>query len=145
MSTSEEGGNRKRARQDRSSRLRTFFIHESLCRAARSRVSMTRQKSHSFKGRMLLLGHEPKMEMRHALHQRQKVGAVGPSGSLDCRDDSFQDRAKLGTLCLRRLAKIQKMTSGSDDDCSRIGLLQRSVLHDEMLSFEDVAARRQSD
>jgi hypothetical protein len=92
----------------------------------------------------LLLGHEPKVEVRRALHQRQEIDSVGSSGKLDRWHESFQDRTELGTLIRSHLAEIQEMPSGFDDNCSRIGHLYRGVLYEEVLAFDKVALRRRT-
>jgi hypothetical protein len=51
----------------------------------------------------------------------------------------MEDRTELGTLGWRHLTEIQEMPPGLDDDRSRAGLLQRCVLYEEMLAFDDVA------
>ena len=51
----------------------------------------------------------------------------------------MEDRTELGTLGWRHVAEIQKMPPGLDDDRSCTGLLQRGVLDEEVLAFDDVA------
>ena len=81
------------------------------------------------------------MEVGHMLHRRQEINSVGSSGGLERRDESFQDRTEFGTLSRSHLAKIQEMSSGFDDYRSRIGQLQRGVLNEKVLPFDDVAPR----
>ena len=100
---------------------------------------MARQVGDPQKASLLFLGDEPQVEVRHALHQRQEIDSVGASGNLERRDESFQDRTELGTFSRSHLAKIQEMSSGFDDYRSRIGQLQRGVLYEKMLPFDDVA------
>jgi hypothetical protein len=88
---------------------------------------------------LLLLGHEPKVEVRHMLVQRKEIDSVGSGDSFDRRDESFHDRTELGTLSRSPVAKIQKMSSGFDDYRPRIGHLKRGVLYKEVLPFDDVA------
>jgi len=51
-----------------------------------------------------------------------------------------EDRAEFGTLGWRHLAEIQEVPPSLDDDSSRTGRLQRGVLDEEVLAFDDVAA-----
>jgi hypothetical protein len=120
------------------------LARDRFCRALRGRDRTTCQVRHPPKASLLLLGHEPKMEVRHALHQRQEIDSVGSRDNLERRDESFQDRTEFGTLSQRHLAKIQQMSSGFDDYRSRIGQLQRAVLYEKVLPFDDVAPRRGS-
>jgi hypothetical protein len=48
---------------------------------------------------------------------------------------------ELGKLGRIHLAEIQEMPPGFYDDRSCTGLLQRGVLGDEVLAFDDIAAR----
>lgn len=56
----------------------------------------------------------------------------------------MEDRTELGTLGWRHLTEIQEMPPGLDDDRSCTGLLQRGVLDEEVLAFDDVAPRPRS-
>jgi hypothetical protein len=51
----------------------------------------------------------------------------------------MEDRTELGTLGWRHLTEIQEMPPGLDDDRSCTGRLQRGVLDQEVLAFDDVA------
>ena len=51
----------------------------------------------------------------------------------------MEDRTEFGTLGWRHLTGIQEMPPGLDDDRSSTGLLQRGVLDEEVLAFDDVA------
>ena len=51
----------------------------------------------------------------------------------------MEDRTEFGTLGWRHLTGIQEMPPGLDDDRTCTGLLQRGVLDEEVLAFDDVA------
>jgi hypothetical protein len=51
----------------------------------------------------------------------------------------MDDRTELGKLGRSHLTEIQEMPPGLDDDRSCTGRLQRGVLDEEVLSFDDVA------
>ena len=78
--------------------------------------------------------------MRRALHNRQQIDALDSRGSLDRRNEPMDDRTELGKLGRSHLTEIQEMPPGLDDDRSRAGRLQRGVLDQEVLAFDDVAA-----
>lgn len=69
-----------------------------------------------------------------ALHQRQEIDAPDPGGRLDRRNEPMKDRTEFGTLGRRHLTEIQQMPPGLDDDRSRTGRLQRSVLDEVFIS-----------
>jgi hypothetical protein len=79
------------------------------------------------------------MEVRRALHNRQEIDALDPRGRLDRRNEPMDDRTELGKLGRSHLTEIQEMPPGLEDDRSCTGLLQRSVLCEEVLAFDDVA------
>jgi hypothetical protein len=79
------------------------------------------------------------VEVGRALHHGQVIDALNPGGSLDRRNEPMEDRTELGTLGWRHLTGIQEIPPGLDDDRSRTGLLQRGVLGEEVLAFDDVA------
>jgi hypothetical protein len=79
------------------------------------------------------------VEVGRALHHRQEIDALDPGGSLDRRDEPVQDRAERGKLGRSHLAEIQEMPPRFDDYRSCTGLLQRGVLREEVLAFDDVA------
>ena len=54
----------------------------------------------------------------------------------------MEDRTEFGTLGRRHLTEIQEMPPGLDDDRSCTGLLQRGVLGEEVLAFNDVTPGR---
>jgi hypothetical protein len=82
------------------------------------------------------------MEVRRALHNRQEIDALDPRGRLDRRNEPMDDRTELGKLGRSHLTEIQEMPPGLEDDRSRTRLLQRSVLCEEVLAFDDVAPGR---
>jgi hypothetical protein len=89
------------------------------------------------------------VEVGRALHHGQVIDALNPGGSLDRRNEPMQDRTEFGTLGWRHLTEIQEMPPGLGNYRSCTGLLQRGVLDEEVLAFDDVApgmgASRSSD
>jgi hypothetical protein len=79
------------------------------------------------------------MEVGHSLHQRQEVDALDSRGGLDRRNEPMQKGTELGTFGWRHFTEIQQMPPSLDDDRSCAGGLQRGVLDEEMLTFDDVA------
>jgi hypothetical protein len=106
--------------------------------------ALLRQVFHSSKRSLVLLGHEPEMEMGHSLHQRQEADALDSWRSLDRRNEPMEKRAELDTFSRRHLTEVQQMPPGFDDDCACARGFQRSALDEEVLIFDDVApwARR---
>jgi hypothetical protein len=98
-----------------------------------------RQVVHSSKVSLILLRHEPEVEVGRALHYRQVVDALNPGGRLDRRDEPVQDRTDLGKLGRGHITEIQEMPPGFEDDRSRAGLLQRGMLGEEVLVLDYVA------
>jgi hypothetical protein len=96
---------------------------------SRRRSTTPRQVGHTPKPAPLLLGHDPHVEARSALHQRPETEPVGPGSQLDCRNKSIQDRTELGTFRWSHLAKVQKMPSGLDDDRPPVGRLLGWNIH----------------
>jgi hypothetical protein len=80
------------------------------------------------------------VEVGRALHNRQEIDALDIRGRLDRRNEPMEDRAELGALGWRHITEIQEMPPGLDDDRSCAGLLQRGVLDEEVLAFDDVAS-----
>src|SRR3984885_6929129 len=110
------------------------------CLAVRGRKrGLLRQVGHSPKFSLVLPRYEPEVEVRRALHHGQVVDALDPRGRLDPRNEPVQDRTEFGTLGGRHLPEVQEMPPGLDDDRSGTGLLQRGVLREEALAFDDVA------
>jgi hypothetical protein len=81
------------------------------------------------------------MEVGRSLHQRQEVDALDFSGSLDRRNEPMEKGTELGTFGWRHFTEIQQMPPSLDDDRSCAGRLQRRVLDEEVLTFDDVATR----
>lgn len=82
-------------RLERSSDL----LGHRLCRAERGRQrGLVGQVGHSSKVSLVLLRHEPEMEVRCSLHQGQEVGALDSGGRLDRRNEPMEDGAELGAL-----------------------------------------------
>lgn len=82
-------------RLERSSDL----LGHRLCRAERGRQrGLLGQVGHSSKVSLVLLRHEPEMEVRCSLHQGQEVGALDSGGRLDRRNEPMEDGAELGAL-----------------------------------------------
>jgi len=79
------------------------------------------------------------MEVRRALHNGQEIDALNPCGSLNRRNKPMDDRTELGKLGRSHLTEIQEMPPGLEDDRSCTGLLQRTVLCEEVFAFDDVA------
>jgi hypothetical protein len=79
------------------------------------------------------------VEVGRALHHGQEVDALDPGDSLDRRNEMVEDRTEFGTLGRCHLTEVQEMPPGLDDDRSCAGLLQRGVLGEEVLAFDDVA------
>ena len=80
------------------------------------------------------------MEVRGALHQRQQVDALDSCGRLDSRNESMDKGTELGQFSWRHLTEVQQMPPRLHDDRPCAGRLQRGVLDEEVLTFDDVAA-----
>jgi hypothetical protein len=79
------------------------------------------------------------VEVGRALHNRQEIDALDPRGRLDRRNEPMGGRTELGQLGRSHVTEVQEMPPGLEDDRSRAGLLQRGVLGEEVLAFDDVA------
>jgi hypothetical protein len=122
--------------------LLPYLARHRFCLAVGGRKRrLLRQVGHSPEFSLVLPRYEPEVEVRRALHHGQVVDALDPRGRLDRRDELVEDRTEFGTLGWRHLTEVQEMPSGLDDDRSGAGLLQRGVLGEEVLAFDDVAPR----
>jgi hypothetical protein len=81
------------------------------------------------------------MEVGRALHQGQEVDALNCGGSLDRRDEPMEDRTELATFGWCHFTEIQIMPPSFNDDRSCAGFLERGVLDEEVLAFDEVATR----
>jgi hypothetical protein len=52
----------------------------------------------------------------------------------------MEKRTELGTFGWRHFTEVQQMPSRLDDDRPRAGRLERGVLDEEVLTFDDVAS-----
>jgi hypothetical protein len=79
------------------------------------------------------------MEVSRSLHQGQEVDALDSCGGLDRRNEPMENGSELDTFGWRHFTEIQQMPPSFDDDGSCAGRLQRGVLDEEALAFDDVA------
>jgi hypothetical protein len=80
------------------------------------------------------------MKVGGSLHQRKEIDALDSRGRLDGRNHPMGNGTELGNFGSRHFTKIQQVPSRLDDDRSCAGRLQRGVLDEEVLTFEDTTA-----
>src|ERR1700722_9045884 len=103
------------------------------------RRGLLREVFDSSKFSLVLLRNEPEMEVGRSLHQRQVVDAFDSGGGLDRRNEPMEEGTELGAFGWRHFTEIQQMPPSFDDHGSCAGRLQRGVLDEEVLTFDDVA------
>jgi hypothetical protein len=78
--------------------------------------------------------------MGRPLHQSPVVDALDSGCNLDGRNEPMENGAELGTFDCRHLTEIQQMPPSFHDDRSCAGRLQRGMIDEEVIAFDDVAA-----
>ena len=79
------------------------------------------------------------MEVRHSLHQRQVEDALDSGGSLDGGNEPMEKGTEVGSFVRSHFAEVQQMTPRLDDDRSCASPLQRGVVDEVVLIFDDLA------
>jgi hypothetical protein len=77
---------------------------------------MLREVVHSLELSLVLLWHEPEMEVGCSLHQGHEVEALDSCWSFDLRNEPMENRTELGAFGWVDFTEIQLMRPGLDDD-----------------------------
>jgi hypothetical protein len=78
------------------------------------------------------------MEVSRSFHQRQVVHTLDCSGRLDGGNEAMEKGAESGNFARRHVTEIEHVPPRLDDDRACAGRLQRRMLDQEVLIFEDV-------
>jgi len=116
------------------------LLRHRFCLAERAgKRGLLRNVGRSSKFSHVLLRDEPQMEVGRSLHHGQVVDALDPGGRLDRRNEPMEKGAEIRALGGRHVTEVQQVAPRLNDDRPGAGLLERGVLDQEVLIFDDVA------